>query len=356
MLDAQATPLVQVQDLKMHFPIYTGIFRKHTGDVKAVDGVSFDIMAGQTLGLVGESGCGKSTVGRAMLRLYEPTAGRVLIDGEDVARMAPEALRKKRPTMQMVFQDPQASLNPRMSLAEIVSEPLDEHTNWTRDQKLERVYELMDQVGLNRRFVNRFPHEFSGGQRQRIGIARALALKPRFIVCDEPIAALDVSIQAQVVNLLEDLQEKLGLTYLFISHDLSMVRHLAQKVAVMYLGRIAELSPSKDLYHRPLHPYAEALLSAVNEPDPELAARRNRIILKGDVPSPANPPKGCNFCTRCPKVMDICRTVKPDLLEVESGRLVACHLYPTTTAAGPTGASEAPVNKKHERNQQGETR
>ena len=356
MLDAQATPLVQVQDLKMHFPIYTGIFRKHTGDVKAVDGVSFDIMAGQTLGLVGESGCGKSTVGRAMLRLYEPTAGRVVIDGDDVARMAPEALRKKRPSMQMVFQDPQASLNPRMSLAEIVSEPLDEHTGWSRDQKLERVYELMDQVGLNRRFVNRFPHEFSGGQRQRIGIARALALKPRFIVCDEPIAALDVSIQAQVVNLLEDLQEKLGLTYLFISHDLSMVRHLAQKVAVMYLGRIAELSPSKDLYARPLHPYAEALLSAVNEPDPELAARRNRIILKGDVPSPANPPKGCNFCTRCPKVMDICRTVKPDLLEVESGRLVACHLYPTTTAAGSTGASEAPVNKKHERNQQGETR
>ncbi|MDP3195697.1 ABC transporter ATP-binding protein [Tabrizicola sp.] len=348
MLDAPATPLVQVQDLKMHFPIYSGLFRRHTGDVKAVDGVSFDILAGQTLGLVGESGCGKSTVGRAMLRLYEPTAGRVVIDGDDVATLSPEALRKKRPTMQMVFQDPQASLNPRMTLAEIVSEPLEEHTNWTRDQKLERVYELMDQVGLNRRFVNRFPHEFSGGQRQRIGIARALALKPRFIVCDEPIAALDVSIQAQVVNLLEDLQEKLGLTYLFISHDLSMVRHLAQRVAVMYLGRIAELSPSKDLYARPLHPYAEALLSAVNEPDPELAARRNRIILKGDVPSPANPPKGCNFCTRCPRVMDICRTVKPDLLEVEPGRLVACHLY---TAAGSTGASEA-----NERNQQGETR
>jgi oligopeptide transport system ATP-binding protein len=349
MLDAQPTPLVQVQDLKMHFPIYTGLFRKHTGDVKAVDGVSFDITAGQTLGLVGESGCGKSTVGRAMLRLYEPTAGRVVIDGDDVATLSPEALRKKRPTMQMVFQDPQASLNPRMTLADIVSEPLDEHTAWTRDQKLERVYELMDQVGLNRRFVNRFPHEFSGGQRQRIGIARALALKPRFIVCDEPIAALDVSIQAQVVNLLEDLQEKLGLTYLFISHDLSMVRHLAQKVAVMYLGRIAELSPSKDLYARPLHPYAEALLSAVNEPDPELAARRNRIILKGDVPSPANPPQGCNFCTRCPRVMDICRTVKPDLIEAEPGRLVACHLY--TTVAGSTGASEA-----NERNQQGETR
>jgi oligopeptide transport system ATP-binding protein len=348
MLDAAPTPLVQVDDLKMHFPIYTGIFRKHTGDVKAVDGVSFQIMAGQTLGLVGESGCGKSTVGRAMLRLYEPTAGRVVIDGDDVATLAPEALRKKRPTMQMVFQDPQASLNPRMTLADIVSEPLDEHTSWTREQKLERVYELMDQVGLNRRFVNRFPHEFSGGQRQRIGIARALALKPRFIVCDEPIAALDVSIQAQVVNLLEDLQEKLGLTYLFISHDLSMVRHLAQRVAVMYLGRIAELSPSKDLYARPLHPYAEALLSAVNEPDPVLAARRKRIILKGDVPSPANPPLGCSFCTRCPKVMDICKTVKPALTEVEPGRRVACHLY---TAAGSTGASEA-----HERNQQGETR
>ncbi len=353
MLDAAPSPLVRVEDLKMHFPIYTGIFRKHTGDVKAVDGVSFQIMPGQTLGLVGESGCGKSTVGRAMLRLYEPTAGRVVIDGDDVAHMTPEALRKKRPTMQMVFQDPQASLNPRMTLADIVSEPLDEHTDWTRDKKLERVHELMDQVGLNRRFVHRFPHEFSGGQRQRIGIARALALKPRFIVCDEPIAALDVSIQAQVVNLLEDLQEKLGLTYLFISHDLSMVRHLAQKVAVMYLGRIAELSPSKDLYARPLHPYAEALLSAVNEPDPVLAARRNRIILKGDVPSPANPPKGCNFCTRCPKVMDICKTVKPALVEVEPDRMVACHLY---TAAGSTGASEAPEHKKHERHQQGETR
>ena len=350
MLDARPAPLVQVEDLKMHFPIYSGLFRRHTGDVKAVDGVSFDIMAGQTLGLVGESGCGKSTVGRAMLRLYEPTAGRVIIDGEDVAQMQPGSLRKKRPTMQMVFQDPQASLNPRMTLADIVAEPLDEHTDWTREKKLERVHELMDQVGLNRRFANRFPHEFSGGQRQRIGIARALALKPRFIVCDEPIAALDVSIQAQVVNLLEDLQEKLGLTYLFISHDLSMVRHLAQRVAVMYLGRICELSPSSDLYTRPLHPYAEALLSAVNEPDPDLAAKRKRIILKGDVPSPANPPKGCNFCTRCPKVMDICLTVKPDLAEVEPGRLVACHLYHNNAATGSTGAPEA-----NERNQQGET-
>jgi oligopeptide transport system ATP-binding protein len=346
-----AAPLVQVDGLKMHFPIYSGVLRRHTGDVKAVDGVSFSIKAGETLGLVGESGCGKSTVGRALLRLYEPTAGRVIIDGQDVATLAPEDLRKKRPTMQMVFQDPQASLNPRMTLSRIISEPLDEHTDWTEAKKQDWIHELMDAVGLNRRFANRFPHEFSGGQRQRIGIARALALNPKFIVCDEPIAALDVSIQAQVVNLLEDMQEKLGLTYLFISHDLSMVRHIADRVAVMYLGKIAELSPRDDLYSRPLHPYAEALLSAVNEPDPVIAAKRRRIILTGDVPSPANPPKGCNFCTRCPKVMDICRTVKPDLIEVEANRFVACHLYPTTLVAGSTGASEAT-----ERNQQGETR
>jgi oligopeptide transport system ATP-binding protein len=348
MLDATPTPLIQVENLKMYFPIHSGLFRRHTGDVKAVDGVSFSINAGETLGLVGESGCGKSTVGRALLRLYDPTAGRVIIDGEDVASLSPEALRKKRPTMQMVFQDPQASLNPRMTLARIISEPLDEHTDWTEEKKLDWIHELMDSVGLNRRFANRFPHEFSGGQRQRIGIARALALNPKFIVCDEPIAALDVSIQAQVVNLLEDLQDRLGLTYLFISHDLSMVRHLADRVAVMYLGRIAELSPSKDLYARPLHPYAEALLSAVNEPDPVAAAHRKRIILKGDVPSPANPPKGCSFCTRCPKVMDICRSVNPDLAEVEPGRLVACHLYAITPAAGSTGAPEA-----SERHQQG---
>jgi len=350
MLDATPRPLVQVENLKMHFPVYTGIFRRHTGDVKAVDGVSFTINAGETLGLVGESGCGKSTVGRALLRLYEPTAGRVLIDGSDIARLSPEDLRKKRPMMQMVFQDPQASLNPRMTVARIIGEPLDEHTDWTEAKKLDWIYDLMDAVGLNRRFANRFPHEFSGGQRQRIGIARALALNPKFIVCDEPIAALDVSIQAQVVNLLEDMQDKLGLTYLFISHDLSMVRHIADRVAVMYLGRIAELSPRDALYSRPLHPYAEALLSAVNEPDPALAAKRRRIILTGDVPSPANPPKGCNFCTRCPKVMEICRSVKPDLAEVEPGRLVACHLYTNPSDAGSTGASEAT-----ERNQQGET-
>jgi oligopeptide transport system ATP-binding protein len=350
MLDASPAPLVQVEDLKMHFPIYSGLLRRHTGNVKAVDGISFSITAGETLGLVGESGCGKSTVGRTILRLYEPTSGRVVIDGQDILAMPPEALRKKRPAMQMVFQDPQASLNPRMTLAGIIGEPLAEHTDWSAARKTERIHELMDQVGLNRRFINRYPHEFSGGQRQRIGIARALALNPRFIVCDEPIAALDVSIQAQVVNLLEDLQEKLGLTYLFISHDLSMVRHLADRVAVMYLGRMAELSPSRELYARPLHPYAEALLSAVNEPDPVLAARRQRIILKGDVPSPANPPLGCNFCTRCPKVMPICRTVKPDLVQVEPGRLVACHLY---SDAGSTGAPEAPSTNDTNANQHG---
>jgi oligopeptide transport system ATP-binding protein len=342
MKDAVTLPLVRVENLKMHFPIHTGLLRRHTGDVKAVDGVSFTIQPGETLGLVGESGCGKSTVGRALLRLYEPTAGRIEIDGDDIATLTPERLRKKRPTMQMVFQDPQASLNPRMTVAGIIGEPLEEHTNWPRSQKTDRIYELLDAVGLNRRFANRYPHEFSGGQRQRIGIARALALNPKFIVCDEPIAALDVSIQAQVVNLLEDLQEKLGLTYLFISHDLSMVRHLANRVAVMYLGRIAELSPAKDLYARPLHPYAEALLSAVNEPDPEIAARRKRIILKGDVPSPANPPQGCNFCTRCPRVFDLCREVKPDLAEVEPGRWVACHLYnEKTQVAGSAGANGA---------------
>ena len=341
-------PLVQVRGLKMYFPIYSGLLRRHTGDVKAVDGISFDIMPGETLGLVGESGCGKSTVGRALLRLYDITDGTVVINGTDVATLGAEALRKARPQMQMVFQDPQASLNPRMTLADIIGEPLDEHTDWDTDRKLARIYELMDAVGLNRRFANRFPHEFSGGQRQRIGIARALALNPRFIVCDEPIAALDVSIQAQVVNLLEDLQEQFGLTYLFISHDLSMVRHIADRVAVMYLGRIAELSPRDALYARPLHPYAEALLSAVPEPDPTLARSRQRIILQGDVPSPANPPKGCNFCTRCPKAFDLCRQVKPELAEVEPGRFVACHLYSDTTVAGSTGTPEA---KEH--NQQG---
>lgn len=336
MLDTPPPPLVQVRNLKMYFPIHSGLLRRHTGDVKAVDNVSFDIFAGETLGLVGESGCGKSTVGRAILRLYTPTAGSVVIGGEDVARLSPEALRQKRPQMQMVFQDPQASLNPRMTVADIIGEPLDEHTSLTKLEKYARIYELMDQVGLNRAFANRYPYAFSGGQRQRIGIARALALNPRFIVCDEPIAALDVSIQAQVVNLLEDLQQRLGLTYLFISHDLSMVRHIADRVAVMYLGQIAEISPRDALYTNPLHPYAEALLSAVPEPDPNREGRRARIILKGDVPSPANPPRGCNFCTRCPRVMPVCHEIEPVLTEAQPGRFVACHLVtpPDTARAG----------------------
>ena len=320
-------PLVKVRDLTMHFPIHSGLLRRRTGEVKAVDGISFDVFEGETLGLVGESGCGKSTAGRAVLRLYDITSGNIEIDGRDIGQTRQSDLRSMRPTMQMVFQDPQASLNPRMTVQAIIQEPLDEHTTLSEAEKREKVGELMDAVGLNRRFAGRYPHAFSGGQRQRIGIARALALNPKFIVCDEPIAALDVSIQAQVVNLLEDLQEKFGLTYLFISHDLSMVRHIATRVAVMYLGKIVELAPREALFGAPRHPYTEALLSAVPEPDPSLEARTSRIILKGDVPSPSNPPKGCNFCTRCPKVMDICKTIEPNYQEIESGHFVACHLY-----------------------------
>ncbi len=331
--------LVQVRGLKMYFPIHSGLLRRRTGDVKAVDGVSFDIPAGETLGLVGESGCGKSTCGRALLRLYEPTAGQITIDGADVTKAPAEALRRLRPKMQMVFQDPQASLNPRMTVASIIGEPLVEHARMSKAQRSERIYELLDQVGLNRNFANRYPHEFSGGQRQRIGIARALALEPKFIVCDEPIAALDVSIQAQVVNLLESLQQRLGLTYLFISHDLSMVRHIANRVAVMYLGRIVELADRDSLYDKPLHPYAQALLSAVPEPDPQLESHRQRIVLTGDVPSPSNPPQGCAFSTRCPQVMAHCRVAAPVLTEVEPGRQVACHLYTNNhSTAGSTAA------------------
>ena len=332
---APAEPLVQVRGLKMHFPITAGLLRRQVGAVKAVDDVSFDIFPRETLGMVGESGCGKSTTGRAVLRLYDITEGSIRLQGTEIGHMGQTALRKIRPTMQMVFQDPQASLNPRMTVAAIIGEPLDEHTKWGRREKLDRIYELMDAVGLNRNFANRYPHEFSGGQRQRIGIARALALNPAFIVCDEPIAALDVSIQAQVVNLLEELQQKFGLTYLFISHDLSMVRHIATRVAVMYLGKIVELAPREALYAEPLHPYSQALLSAVPDPDPASERRIERIILKGDVPSPANPPKGCNFCTRCPQVMPICRELDPETREVGPGRFVACHLY--DPAHRPTG-------------------
>jgi oligopeptide transport system ATP-binding protein len=331
--------MVQVRGLKMHFPIYAGLLRRRAGEVKAVDGVSFDIPAGETLGLVGESGCGKSTCGRAMLRLYEPTEGQVIINGHDVTAVQPEALRQLRPAMQMVFQDPQASLNPRMTVASIIGEPLVEHTKLSKPEQRERIEELLDQVGLNRNFANRYPHEFSGGQRQRIGIARALALNPKFIVCDEPIAALDVSIQAQVVNLLEALQQRLGLTYLFISHDLSMVRHIANRVAVMYLGRIVELADRDALYNKPMHPYAQALLSAVPEPDPAIESHRQRIVLTGDVPSPSNPPPGCAFSTRCAHANAHCRSVAPALTEVEPGRLVACHLYTASPSRQPAAVS-----------------
>ncbi len=318
-------PLVQVQDLAIHFPVYSGVFRRQTGAIKAVDGVSFDVRRGETLGLVGESGCGKSTTGRAVLRLYAPTRGRILFEGKDVASLGDGALRRLRPRMQMIFQDPQASLNPRMTVGSIIAEPLDEHLSLTQAQRRDKVRSLLDAVGMNPAFADRYPHEFSGGQRQRIGIARALALDPSFIVCDEPIAALDVSIQAQVVNLLEELQARLGLTYLFISHDLSMVRHIATHVAVMYLGGIVELAPRDILYASPRHPYTQALLSAVPVPDPKVEATRRHVILKGDVPSPANPPSGCRFRTRCPIAEARCAAEIPAFRKLPDGRQVACH-------------------------------
>ena len=351
MLDSTPKALVQVRDLKMHFPIYAGLLRRRVGEVKAVDGISFDVIEGETLGLVGESGCGKSSAGRAILRLYDLTHGSVKIDGVEIGQSSQGQLRKLRPTMQMVFQDPQASLNPRMTVQAIIQEPLDEHTTLTLAQKRAKVSALMDAVGLNRAYAGRYPHAFSGGQRQRIGIARALALNPKFIVCDEPIAALDVSIQAQVVNLLEDLQDQLGLTYLFISHDLSMVRHIATRVAVMYLGRIVELAPREALFSDPLHPYTRALLSAVPDPDPDAASQR--VILQGDVPSPANPPQGCNFCTRCPAVMPVCKTTEPLYQQLAPGRFVACHLY--ENHAGSTAGPEA-TGHQYRNDQQGEKR
>jgi len=322
----QRKVLVEVKNLKKYFPVHSGIlFQREVASVKAVDGVSFQIYEGETLGLVGESGCGKSTTGRTILQLYRATSGQVRFEGEDITQARGEKLRRMRRQMQMIFQDPYASLNPRMSVGRIVGEPLVVHNIGTKKERDERVAELLELVGLNPYFVRRYPHEFSGGQRQRIGLARALALNPRFIVADEPISALDVSIQAQVVNLLEDLQHTLGLTYLFIAHDLSMVRHLCDRVAVMYLGKLVELAESEELYNNPLHPYTQALLSAVPVPDPVVEEKRQRIILKGDVPTPLNPPKGCNFNTRCPVSVDVCFDEDPDLVEVQPGHWVACH-------------------------------
>ena len=324
-MNTDAPPLLAVENLTRHFPIMQGVFRRQVGTVKAVDGLDFVIHERETLGLVGESGCGKSTAGRVILRLHDATAGRIVFRGTDITRIEGEALRRLRPRMQMIFQDPQDSLNPRMTVGSIVGEPLLEHGVARAGALRERVEALLESVGLDPGFTNRYPHEFSGGQRQRIGVARALALDPEFIVCDEPIAALDVSIQAQVVNLLEDLQERLGLTYLFISHDLGMIRHIADRVAVMYLGRIVELAPSDVLYRQPLHPYTRALLSAVPVHDPEIEARRERIILTGDVPSPADPPPGCHFSTRCPLAAPECSQREPEWRELRPGHWAACH-------------------------------
>jgi len=319
--------LVRVEDLKKYFPITRGIVLQRTiGQVRAVDGISFSIAAGETLGLVGESGCGKTTAGRTVLGLYPATAGQVWIDGIEVGRAERDSLRRLRQRTQMIFQDPFASLNPRWTVGSIVAEPLRVHGLLQgNSQRLERVRELLELVGLSPRYVNRFPHEFSGGQRQRIGIARALASEPVFIVCDEPISALDVSIQAQIVNLLEDLQSRLGLTYLFIAHDLAMVRHLCDRVAVMYLGVMAELADRDELYGHPLHPYTQALLSAVPIPDPELDRRRRRTVLAGDVPSPKDPPSGCRFHPRCPIAQAHCSQIVPVWREIKPGHWVACH-------------------------------
>ncbi len=319
--------LLEVKGLRMWFPVTQGIvIQRHVGDIKAVDGINFFIRRGETLGLVGESGCGKSTTGRAILQLYRPTAGDVYFEGQNLCKLKGEALRRTRRRMQMIFQDPYASLNPRMTVGDIVGEPLEVH-NILRGKALrERVMELLEVVGLNRYFINRYPHEFSGGQRQRIGVARALAVQPDFIVCDEPISALDVSIQAQIINLLEELQDKFHLTYLFIAHDLAVVKHISNRVAVMYLGKIVELTTRQELYDNPLHPYTQALLSAVPIPDPAVEEKRKRIILTGDVPSPRDPPPACHFHTRCGvKIAGTCDVNEPEFKNVGKEHWVACY-------------------------------
>jgi len=318
--------LLRIENLKMYFPIKRGVIQRTVAHVHAVDDVSFTIKKGDTLGLVGESGCGKSTTGRTILQLYKPTGGHIYFGDLDLAETHGETLRQLRKKMQMIFQDPYASLNPRMTVEEIVGEPLIVYNLAKGSEIRDRVKELLGMVGLNPAYVDRYPHEFSGGQRQRIGVARAIALKPDLIVCDEPISALDVSIQAQVINLLEDLQEQLDLTYLFIAHDLSVVRHISTRVAVMYLGVIVELAPRDELYDKPLHPYTQALLSAVPIPDPAAEEKRKRTILTGDVPSPINPPSGCRFRTRCPIAQSICAELRPEWREVSTGHFVACHM------------------------------
>ncbi|MUG68572.1 dipeptide ABC transporter ATP-binding protein [Paenibacillus campinasensis] len=321
-------PLLQVEHLKKYYPIERKWFGKQGAVVKAVDDISFSVMQGETFGLVGESGCGKSTTGRALLRLIEPTGGQVRFDGTELTALSAKELRMKRRDMQIVFQDPFSSLDPRHTVQRILEEPLIVHGIGDRQERQRMIRELTDVVGLAQSHLQRYPHQFSGGQRQRIGIARALSLRPKLIVADEPVSALDVSIQSQVINLLQDLQEEFGLTYLFIAHDLSVVKHISDRIAVMYLGRIIEIAEKDKLYSAPRHPYTQALLSAVPEPDPDM--RRARILLQGEVPSPADAPVGCAFHTRCPKVMDICRARRPELAETGEGHLAACHLYPDT--------------------------
>lgn len=319
--------LLQVESLTKYFYKPQGLFGQKKQIVKSVDHVTFDIMRNETLGLVGESGCGKTTVGRTITRLYEPTDGKIIFDGKDISHLTKKELLPYRKKMQMIFQDPYASLNARMTVMDIIREALDLHSDLkTKEEKSRRVYELLDRVGLMREHANRYPHEFSGGQRQRIGIARALAVDPEFIVCDEPISALDVSIQAQVVNMLEDLQREFGLTYLFIAHDLSMVRHISDRIGVMYLGKLVEIGPSEEIYSHHLHPYTEALLSSVPVPDPEKARIKEQIVLQGDIPSPIDPPSGCRFRTRCPRACEQCAQAEPELKPVGNDHYVACHL------------------------------
>jgi oligopeptide transport system ATP-binding protein len=334
---AHPSPLLEVSELTHHFVVRKGAFEREHATVHAVDGVSFGIYEGETLGLVGESGCGKTTLGRCIVRLLRPTAGRIVFAGRPIEGLEAGELKGIRRQLQIVFQDPYASLNPRKRIAEIIADPLRVHGIGNRRERRARVAELLRTVGLSPEHADRYPREFSGGQRQRIGIARALALRPRMIVADEPVSALDVSIQAQILNLFDDLQEQFGLTYLFVAHDLGVVRHISRRIAVMYLGKIVEIAPAEALYRRPLHPYTEALLSAVPVPDPEVSSRRNRKILQGDVPSPLSPPSGCRFHTRCLYATEVCRTEEPPLLELRPGRLTACH-HPLLDLAMPSTA------------------
>lgn len=318
--------LLKVEHLKKYYPVKSSSLKRSNGFVKAVDDISFDVKVGETFGIVGESGCGKSTMGKSVIRLIEPTDGKVILDGQDFTALKGKELKKARENIKLIFQDPYASLNPRMTVKDIIGEPIDIAKIYkTKKERDDRIIEVMKQVGLNLDYLYRYPHEFSGGQRQRIGIARAIALQPKLIICDEPVSALDVSIQAKIINLLKELQQKLGIAYIFISHDLSVVKHIADRVGVMYLGNMMEMADKKALYSNPLHPYTQALFSAI----PKISSERidDKEILGGDVPSPANPPKGCRFVTRCPKAMEICKSVRPELKEVEPGHKCACHLY-----------------------------